>query len=99
MFQQFQQLESDVAELRGIVEEQSHLIEKLQSEQKEQYLDLDRRLTLLLKGQAGAVRDRAAIDRRRRLHGATTGHDDRAGDHTDNWRRTPSAARTKPRSF
>jgi tol-pal system protein YbgF len=54
MFQQFQQMESDVAELRGIVEEQSHLIEKLQSEQKEQYLDLDRRLTLLMKGQPGA---------------------------------------------
>ena len=51
MFQQFQQLESDVAELRGTVEEQSHLIGKLQSEQKEQYLDLDRRLTMLMKGQ------------------------------------------------
>ena len=51
MFQQFQQLESDVAELRGIVEEQSHQIEKLQNEQKEQYLDLDRRLTMLMKGQ------------------------------------------------
>ncbi|HEY6597801.1 MAG TPA: tol-pal system protein YbgF [Pseudomonadales bacterium] len=55
MFQQFQQLESDVAELRGIVEEQSNLIQKLQNEQKEQYLDLDRRLSMLLKGQPGAA--------------------------------------------
>jgi len=55
MFQQFQQFESDVAELRGIVEEQSHLIETLQREQKEQYIDLDRRLTLLMQGQAAAA--------------------------------------------
>ncbi len=55
MFQQFQQLESDVAELRGVIEEQSHRIEKLQNEQKEQYLDLDRRLSILMKGQPGAV--------------------------------------------
>jgi tol-pal system protein YbgF len=47
MFQQFQQLQDDIAELRGIVEEQSHRIEKLQADQKEQYLDLDRRLAAL----------------------------------------------------
>ena len=55
MFQQFQQFESDVAELRGIVEEQNHLIETLQREQKEQYIDLDRRLTLLMQGQAASA--------------------------------------------
>ncbi len=55
MFQQFQQVQDDVAELRGIVEEQSHLIEQLQAQQKEQYLDLDRRLSALQGGQpAGA---------------------------------------------
>ncbi len=47
MFQQFQQIQDDVAELRGIVEEQSHQIEQLQAQQKEQYLDLDRRLSAL----------------------------------------------------
>jgi len=31
MFQQFQQLQDDIAELRGIVEEQSHQIAKLQA--------------------------------------------------------------------
>ncbi len=50
MFQQFQQLQDDVAELRGIVEEQSHQIEKLQADQKEQYLDLDRRVAALSGG-------------------------------------------------
>ena len=50
MFQQFQQVQDDVAELRGIVEEQSHLIEQLQAQQKEQYLDLDRRLSSLQGG-------------------------------------------------
>jgi tol-pal system protein YbgF len=47
MFQQFQQLQDDIAELRGIVEEQSHQIEKLQADQKEQYLDIDRRLSAM----------------------------------------------------
>ena len=47
MFQQFQQLQDDISELRGIVEEQSHLIAKLQADQKEQYLDLDRRIAAL----------------------------------------------------
>ncbi len=51
MFQQFQQVQDDVAELRGIVEEQSHQIEQLQAQQKEQYLDLDRRLSALQGGQ------------------------------------------------
>jgi tol-pal system protein YbgF len=54
MFLRFQQLEADVAELRGIVEEQSHQIERLEQQQKEQYLDLDRRIALLLKGQPSA---------------------------------------------
>ncbi len=54
MFQQFQQVQDDVAELRGIVEEQSHLIEQLQAQQKEQYLDLDRRLSAL-QGTGGAA--------------------------------------------
>jgi tol-pal system protein YbgF len=55
LFMRFQQLEADVSELRGIVEEQSHLIERLTQQQKEQYLDLDRRVALALKGQSGAA--------------------------------------------
>jgi tol-pal system protein YbgF len=50
-FLRIQQLEADVAELRGIVEEQSHQIDRLTQQQKEQYLDLDRRIALALKGQ------------------------------------------------
>jgi tol-pal system protein YbgF len=50
MFQQFQQLQDDIAELRGIVEEQSHQIAKLQADQKEQYIDLDRRVAALSGG-------------------------------------------------
>ncbi|HET6470273.1 MAG TPA: tol-pal system protein YbgF [Pseudomonadales bacterium] len=52
MFQQIQQLQDDVAELRGMLEEQTHQIEKLQADQKEQYLDLDRRMTALKGGAA-----------------------------------------------
>ena len=55
MFQQFQQVQDDVAELRGIVEEQSHQIEQLQAQQKEQYLDLDRRLSALQGGGGAAT--------------------------------------------
>jgi tol-pal system protein YbgF len=54
MFQQFQQVQDDVAELRGIVEEQSHQIEQLQAQQKEQYLDLDRRMSALQGGGGSA---------------------------------------------
>jgi tol-pal system protein YbgF len=54
MFQQLQQVQDDVAELRGIVEQQTHQIEKLQAEQKEQYLDIDRRLSAL-RGQGEAA--------------------------------------------
>lgn len=50
MFQQFQQLQDDIAELRGIIEEQSHQIAKLQADQKEQYIDLDRRVAALSGG-------------------------------------------------
>jgi len=50
MFQQIQQLQDDVAELRGMLEEQTHQIEKLQADQKEQYLDLDGRMTALKGG-------------------------------------------------
>jgi tol-pal system protein YbgF len=50
MFQQIQQLQEDVAELRGLVEEQAHQIEKLQADQKEQYVDLDRRMSTMKGG-------------------------------------------------
>jgi tol-pal system protein YbgF len=50
MFQQFQQLQDDIAELRGIVEEQAHQIARLQADQKEQYIDLDRRVAALSGG-------------------------------------------------
>ncbi|NJN51947.1 MAG: tol-pal system protein YbgF [Gammaproteobacteria bacterium] len=50
LFYQLQTLQTEVSELRGLVEEQRHLIERLGREQKEQYLDLDRRVALALKG-------------------------------------------------
>jgi tol-pal system protein YbgF len=55
MFQQFQQIQSDVRDLRGLVEEQSHRIEQLEAQQKEQYLDLDRRLSALQGGGGAAT--------------------------------------------
>jgi tol-pal system protein YbgF len=54
LFMRFQQLEADVAQLRGLVEEQSHRIEQLAQQQKEQYLDLDRRI-VTLQGQPAAA--------------------------------------------
>ena len=59
MFQQFQQLQADLADLRGIVEEQGHLIAKLQADQKEQYLDLDQRVAAL-SGSPGAAANLSA---------------------------------------
>jgi tol-pal system protein YbgF len=47
LFHQLQMLQVEVQELRGLVEEQSHLINRLTRDQKNQYLDLDRRVALL----------------------------------------------------
>ena len=44
MFQRLDDVSQDVSELRGLVEEQGHLQQRLQKRQRELYLDLDRRL-------------------------------------------------------
>lgn len=54
LFHQLQLLQIEVQELRGQVEEQAHLINRLTREQKNQYLDLDRRIALLSSGGRGA---------------------------------------------
>ena len=48
LFYQLQVLEQEVQALRGQVEEQDYLIKRLQQEQKEQYLDLDKRVVALV---------------------------------------------------
>lgn len=47
LFYQMQLLQQEVQALRGLVEEQGYLISRLQRDQKEQYLDLDRRVMAL----------------------------------------------------
>ena len=47
IFYQLQVLQQEVQTLRGQVEEQEHLLKRLQRDQKEQYVDLDRRLLAL----------------------------------------------------
>jgi tol-pal system protein YbgF len=44
LFYQLQVLQQEVQELRGVVEAQSHQINRLARDQQEQYLDLDRRM-------------------------------------------------------
>jgi tol-pal system protein YbgF len=44
LFLQLQALQIEMQELRGLVEEQRHQLNRLAREQKEQYLDIDRRL-------------------------------------------------------
>lgn len=44
LYSQLQQLQQEVALLRGTVEEQTHLIEKLQGDMRSRYTDLDQRL-------------------------------------------------------
>ena len=53
LFYQLQVLQQEVQDLRGLVEEQSHQINRLARDQKEQYIDLDRRVAELTTG--GAV--------------------------------------------
>jgi tol-pal system protein YbgF len=47
LFYQIQLLQDEVSQLRGLVEEQAHQISRLEESQKEQYLDIDRRLAAL----------------------------------------------------
>ena len=47
LFHRLQVLEREIAELRGLVEEQTFRIERLTSQQKAQYIDLDQRLVAL----------------------------------------------------
>lgn len=56
------QLEQEVRELRGQVEEQNNRIENLQARQRDQYLDLDRRLQSLSGGAAGRQEGRDSVN-------------------------------------
>jgi tol-pal system protein YbgF len=47
MLYQLEQLQQEVQQLRGIVEEQAHQIDSMREEQRDRYLDLDRRISLL----------------------------------------------------
>ena len=47
LFYRIQVLQQDLKDLRGTMEEQSYLIKRLERSQKEQYLDLDKRLAQL----------------------------------------------------
>ncbi len=53
LFQLLQALQIEVQELRGLVEEQHHQLNRLAREQNEQYLDIDRRLRGLTSGAGG----------------------------------------------
>ncbi len=55
LFQLLQALQIEVQELRGLVEEQRHQLNRLAREQKEQYLDIDRRLTAGSAGSGGGL--------------------------------------------
>jgi len=53
MYFQLQELQQEISELRGLVEEQSHEIQRLKQQRMEDYLDLDSRIGEL--GQGGAI--------------------------------------------
>lgn len=51
LFYQLQVLQQEVQDLRGQIEEQQYLLQRLQRGQQDQYLDLDKRLAALVTGQ------------------------------------------------
>ena len=55
LFYELQVLKQEVRDLRGMVEEQGHRLERLARDQQEQYLDLDRRMQALRGGGAGGA--------------------------------------------
>ena len=64
---QLQQLQQEVMMLRGIVEAQEHQIGRLEREQRERYLDLDRRIARGGGAMAETLPDPAASDAGQRL--------------------------------
>ena len=55
LFYQIQVLQQEVQELRGLVEEQAYQLNRLARDQKEQYIDLDRRVAGLTTGGAAGA--------------------------------------------
>jgi len=55
LFYQLQILQQDVQELRGLVEEQAHRLNRLARDQQEQYIDLDRRVAGVTTGSSAAA--------------------------------------------
>ncbi|UZJ44937.1 outer membrane protein assembly factor BamD [Marinimicrobium sp. C6131] len=53
LFYQFQALQQEVLELRGMVEEQAHEIQRLKQQRMDDYLDLDRRIGELSRSGGG----------------------------------------------
>ncbi|WP_051310627.1 tol-pal system protein YbgF [Zooshikella ganghwensis] len=45
LFVQLEELQQEVLSLRGLVEQQAYLIKRMQQEQKDRYIDLDRRIS------------------------------------------------------
>lgn len=62
LYSQLQQLQQEVALLRGTVEEQTHLIERLQNDLRTRYTDLDQRLLQQQEQQKLPVAGTAATD-------------------------------------
>jgi tol-pal system protein YbgF len=54
LFHQLQMMQIEIQELRGLVEEQAHQLERLARVQRDQYVDVDRRLQALQGGSAPA---------------------------------------------
>ena len=62
LFRQMQIMQQEIQELRGVVEEQDHQIKRLQRDQKQQYLDLDRRVVALSSGKPAPAPAAAPTD-------------------------------------
>lgn len=62
LFYQLQVLQQEVQLLRGQLEEQQYLVQRLQKGQQDQYLDLDRRLAALAAGQPQPAPQTASTD-------------------------------------
>ena len=50
LYDQLQALQQEVQDLRGTIEEQRHAMQRLQAEQRDRYIDVDRRLSALNAG-------------------------------------------------
>jgi tol-pal system protein YbgF len=89
LYTQLQQLQQEVQELRGLVEQQSHELRQLKQQRTDDYMDLDRRVSHLSGGRPSGEKPGSSVS-------ATTSETPQIPDQIDPSSTSPSSAEVMP---